>query len=129
MPQDEEPTKISLMSNCDLNKMSFIYMTTKNRFYQSRLAFSVDKIMKIMIIMLKVFIDNYANIYKLMRRPDYNSAGAADYIAQNGGCGPCDAGEKAAGNCNECGTTLCNSSSVFSGSLILAALSALVFLM
>ena len=63
MPQDEEPTKISLMSNCDLNKMSFIYMTTKNRFYQSRLAFSVDKIMKIMIIMLKVFIDNYPNIY------------------------------------------------------------------
>ena len=68
-------------------------------------------------------------IDKLMHRPDYNSAAMADYTMKNVGCGPCDSDEKTAGHCNECGATKCNSSSFLTGSLLLAALSSLVFLM
>ena len=64
-----------------------------------------------------------------MRRPDYDIAKVGEYTKQLNGCGPCLADEKSDGHCNECTGTLCNSSSFLTGSLILAVLSAFVFLM
>jgi len=62
--------------------------------------------------------------------PDRNQATATtDYTKQNNGCGACNSAEKSDGDCLECTSTLCNGSNIVGASALLAAVSALLFLM